>query len=138
MKLRDSAGELGLCLDEQSQQWMFLQYKQLHTHLSLSMSTSDTKPQATERKENSLLGAAVRLLLEGGGLVVTETRSMGRTPPLQSKKQQFKRRGSRRHMSYLREKKTRIPPVSTDKKIAVQETGQYLQPFCYSEISRSR
>lgn len=66
------------------------------------MSTSDTKPQATERKENSLLGAAARLLLEGAGLVVTETRSMGRTPPRQSKKQQFKRRGSRRHMSYLR------------------------------------
>lgn len=75
---------------------------QLHTHLSLSMSTSDTKPQATERKENSLLGAEGWLFLEGEGLVVTETRSMGRTPPLHSKKQQFKRRGSRRHMSYLR------------------------------------
>lgn len=74
---------------------------QSHTHLSLSMSTSDTKPQATERKENSLLATEVRLLLDGAGLVVTETRSMGRTPPRQSKKQQFKRRGSRRHMSYL-------------------------------------
>ena len=65
------------------------------------MSTSETKPQATERKEKSLLGAAVRLLLDEGGLVVTEITSMGWTPPRQSKKQQFKRRGSRRHMSYL-------------------------------------
>lgn len=71
-------------------------------YLSLSMSTSDTKPQATERKENSLLGVAGWLLLDGGGLVVTDTTSIGRTPPRQSKKQQFKRRDSRRHMSYLR------------------------------------
>lgn len=42
------------------------------------------------------------MLLGGGGLVVTDTTSIGRTPPRHSKKQQFKRRDSRRHMSYLR------------------------------------
>lgn len=88
------------------------------THLSLSMSTSDTKPHATERKEKSLLGAALRLLLDG--LVVTETRSMGRTPPRQSKKQQFKRRGSRRHMSYLR--KMTATFTGRDKDRTVQTT----------------
>lgn len=114
--------EIKLCFKEQTTS---KQQKQLHTHLSLSMSTSETKPQATERKENSLLGAAGRLLLEGAGLVVTETRSMGRTPPRQSKKQQFKRRGSRRHMSYLGEIEIHNNnPVSKDKERTVQ-TVQY-------------
>lgn len=75
--------------------------RKLNTNLSLSMSTSDTKPQATDRKEKSLLGAADRLLFDGGGLVVTETTSMGLTPPRHSRKQQFNSSGSRRHMSYL-------------------------------------
>lgn len=87
------------------------------------MSTSDTKPQATERKENNLLGAAVRLLLDGEGLVVTETRSMGLTPPRQSKKQQFKRRGSRRHMSYLRKTdEDNMSLVNKDKKQTIETT----------------
>lgn len=81
--------------------WMCTQRK-TNTNLSLSMSTSDTKPQATDRKEKSLLGAADRLLFDGGGLVVTETTSMGLTPPRHSRKQQFNSSGSRRHMSYLR------------------------------------
>ena len=69
------------------------------THLSLLMSTSDTKPQAPERKENSRLGGDGRPFWERTGLVVTETKYMGWMSPRQRRKQQFRRSVSRRHMS---------------------------------------
>lgn len=106
-------------------------------YLSLSISTSDTKPQATERKEKSL---RVAEWLLGGGLVVTETKSMGRTPPRHSKKQQFKRRGSLRHISYpawwLTEPASAFPEpqgrMPTGVFIACSQSGRSISPLITS------